>query len=250
MVKEISGEIWKKVEFGNGYVNDLRVEVSNFGRLRSFHILSKGKILKGSMVTGYLSMVAKLQVDRDEATKKKFAYHQQQIDLLLKQLKAMKMENVDVAKQKELETLLNGLQANYRKEVQQDLSKRTTHMRCLVHRLVAEYFLPPPGPDQVVVAHLDFDKLNNRFDNLKWMTRKENLEHQKNSPYVQHDHTIRKQRRNNGSKQTKLTVTQVMFMKKLLKEGKPVKLLAKRFKVSEMQVFRIKRGENWSDITI
>ena len=35
-----------------------------------------------------------------------------------------------------------------------------------------------------MVAHLDYDKLNNRTTNLKWMTPDENYKHQQNSPYV------------------------------------------------------------------
>ena len=43
----------------------------------------------------------------------------------------------------------------------------------------------------------------------------------------------------------KLTVTKVMFVKKLLNEGKPVKTLAKQFKVSENQILNIKNNKNW-----
>jgi Mor family transcriptional regulator len=39
-----------------------------------------------------------------------------------------------------------------------------------------------------------------------------------------------------------------MLLKKLLNEGKPIKQLVKLFKVSDTQIFRIKRGENWANI--
>ena len=39
-----------------------------------------------------------------------------------------------------------------------------------------------------------------------------------------------------------------MLMKKLINQGKPMKQLVKLFKVTDTQILRIKRGENWADI--
>lgn len=44
-----------------------------------------------------------------------------------------------------------------------------------VHRLVLETFDPRPNADQLDVNHKDWDKLNNKLDNLEWTTRKQNL---------------------------------------------------------------------------
>lgn len=44
-----------------------------------------------------------------------------------------------------------------------------------VHRLVCEAFHGPPPFERAVVIHLDEDATNNRADNLKWGTQKENL---------------------------------------------------------------------------
>ena len=44
-----------------------------------------------------------------------------------------------------------------------------------VHRLVCEAFHGPPPFKGAVVIHLDENALNNRSDNLRWGTQKENL---------------------------------------------------------------------------
>jgi hypothetical protein len=44
-----------------------------------------------------------------------------------------------------------------------------------IHRLVCEAFYGPPPFPRAVVIHLDEDALNNRPENLKWGTQKENL---------------------------------------------------------------------------
>ena len=51
----------------------------------------------------------------------------------------------------------------------------------------------------------------------------------------------------------KLTVTKVMRIKKMLQNPNRktrIKMIAKQFGVSEMQIFRIKSGENWGHIVV
>jgi hypothetical protein len=80
------------------------------------------------------------------------------------------------------------------------------------------------------------------------MTPEENYEHQKSSPYVIKDKQQRRDRQQSNPNRAKLTVTRVMLLKKLLNEGKPMKQLVKLFKVTDTQIIRIKRGENWANI--
>lgn len=259
MQKEYSGEIWKPVVFDFEYANESRFEISNLGRLRSFHKKNKdGNLLKGSLTNGYKIVRLKFFKERDPKTEAHFAYLQGQISKLYKKISpkkhALKIKKKHDASyfetKKEVDTameLLTSLKSSLSKKYAQDLKNRTIHYHALYHRLVAEYFLPTPTPEQTIVAHLDHDKLNNKVSNLKWMTPEENYSHQQLSPKVIEEKKLRTFRKQESGS-NKLTVTKVMLLKKLLNQGKPMRTLVKQFKVTNTQILRIKRGENWADV--
>lgn len=53
MTKNNSKEKWAVVKFNFKYTNNMRMEVSNLGRVRTFTKIADGKILKGSLLGGY-----------------------------------------------------------------------------------------------------------------------------------------------------------------------------------------------------
>ena len=78
------------------------------------------------------------------------------------------------------------------------------------------------------------------------------LEHGRRSPHViQAKKNLIEFNKNNDGR--KLSVTKVIHIKKILANPNRktrIKMIAKQFGVSEMQIARIRSGENWGHITI
>ncbi len=133
-----------------------------------------------------------------------------------------------------------------------DADNKLKHRHFFYYKLVADYFLPKTSDDQIYVLHLDYNKMNDFAGNLKWATREEMLEHQQKSPHVQEARRklVEHNKNRNGHK---LTTTKVMLIKKLLANPNRktrMKMIAKQFGISEMQLYRIKSGENWGHIKV
>ena len=120
-----------------------------------------------------------------------------------------------------------------------------------VHKLVAEFFLTKENDNQTYVIHIDYNKKNNFFRNLKWADKNEMMAHQKENPIV-----IESREKQKGRMQIqghKLNATQVMRLKMKINDPNRktrLKMLAKQFGISEMQLYRIKSGENWGHIVV
>jgi hypothetical protein len=248
MVKDYPGEQWKTIEFDLDITNGNKIEVSNFGRIRTFNKLSDGNIIRGGTINGYKIMRLKLFKPREEKDEKHLIFLKEQAGLLSQKLKDLKKKKADMKQIEETAKMLQGFKQKISHDFKQDVKKRTIHYHALFHRLVAEYFCEKPSDEHTLVSHLDHDKQNNKHTNLKWMTVAENAAHQQLSPNVIEKKLNNKTHRNPNSKVNKLTVTKVMLLKKLLNQGKPLKTLVKQFKVTDTQILRIKRGENWANI--
>ncbi|HET9055254.1 MAG TPA: NUMOD4 domain-containing protein [Chitinophagaceae bacterium] len=117
-----------------------------------------------------------------------------------------------------------------------------------IHREIAKIFCKRKSAKHKYVIHLNHKKLDNSAKNLRWSTLEEMAEHQQSSP--QKIAYKQKQRiRAATSKGLKLTPAQVKTIKKIIHSPKrkiTYKQLAKKYKVSEMTLYRIRSGENWS----
>lgn len=114
-----------------------------------------------------------------------------------------------------------------------------------IHKLVAEHFITKPSEDKKFVLHLDYNKTNNFLNNLLWATKAEKEAHQ------QENSTWRK----SVSKvsYSKLNESKVKLLKMKIHDPNRrtrLKMLAKQFGISEMQLYRIKSGENWGYVKI
>jgi len=113
-----------------------------------------------------------------------------------------------------------------------------------VHRLVALLFLEKKENEKFVI-HLDFDKENNLASNLKWVTKSALFLHHKKNP--------KKIARIGKITYSKLSEGRVRLIKKKLFDPNRrtrMKMIAKQFGISEMQLYRIKSGENWGHVKI
>ena len=248
MVKDYPGEKWKEVKFKFDFTNDYKLEISNSGRLKSYNKTSKGDLLNGTMINGYRIIRLKFSKTREEKTQMKISRLQKQFNTLAKEITADKKQKVVKKLIQEKEEALKLIRKQLDKVFKEDYKYRTINYHALIHRLVAEYFLPKPKPGETKVAHLDYNKLNNKVYNLKWMMPEENFKHQQGSPHVIKEKELLKTGVKQNTHVAKLTVTKVMLLKKLLNQNKPMNQLIKQFKVTETQILRIKRGENWKYI--
>ena len=102
-----------------------------------------------------------------------------------------------------------------------------------VHRIIAETYVDNPE-NKEQVNHINGDKKDNRIENLEWVTPKENTQHS-----IYHGMTpIGEQ-----AHKSKLTLKEVISIRSSNRSDTE---LANKYGVSRAQVYRIKKGLNWS----
>jgi hypothetical protein len=252
-------EIWKSVELKSPFSEKMEIQVSNYGNIKRVYAeTGVEKTISLGKIEGYPSVSLRVMESLSEKENNTFVEIRSKLAILELEIKQQLNELAFLKDNPEKETaILNSIEekkalhekdkTSYQKKYKKCQKKRTKNWGALIHRLVAIYFIKQPSENHNLVAHIDYEKENNHHSNLKWMTRDENTKHQRNSPFVikaKAEVFIKPTRRTN----TKLTEKDVMILKKRMNEEVPLSKLAKRYKVSETQLLRIKRGLNWGKV--
>lgn len=246
-------EIWKEYALDRfKFDSFFKIEVSNFGNMRTYNMYSPdGASVGGSQQGGYLCLRSKLHKAKSKKDLERLDAIKKELDLVRQKIKETagpeKEEKLDVLRA-ERDKLIEK-----RKKLNHKIGNKNTINLCILfHKAVAELFLDAPkNKDYKFVIHKDFDKLNNHYKNLEWATQEMVNERVKKHPKMIL-HEFKKQFNNDGPqvKSSKLSEMDVLTIKKRLKRGYTLNKLAKQFGVSDMQIHRIKSGENWSHVKL
>lgn len=123
-----------------------------------------------------------------------------------------------------------------------------TTRNAYIHKVVASLFIDEHVEGKKFVIHLDHDLLNNYVKNLKYVNQKELTAHQLTNP----KRIVAEKKKLKNPPYSKLTETKVKLLKRKLNDPNRrtrLKIIARQFGVSEMQLHRIKTGENWGHVT-
>jgi hypothetical protein len=114
---------------------------------------------------------------------------------------------------------------------------------------VAKAFLKKPSSSHKFIIHKDHNYLNDKVENLMWATASEHRAHTAQSPNSKKARETRIIRKSSHSKL--LNEKSALALKTMIWDPKrkvSLKQIAEKFGVSEMQIYRIKKGEFWYHI--
>lgn len=114
-----------------------------------------------------------------------------------------------------------------------------------VHRLVTITFIGPAPDDADTVNHKDFDRTNNRLENLEWLSHGENLRH---AHAADRCRSRRIYKRGEAWRSERLSADQVLSIRSLRASGHSVISLAAMFHVSRTEVIRIVNRTVWKSV--
>ncbi|MDU0602411.1 NUMOD4 domain-containing protein [Pseudomonas aeruginosa] len=125
-----------------------------------------------------------------------------------------------------------------------ELKDNGNRRRMLVHRLVAMAFIE--NADGLPhVNHIDANKLNNRPENLEWVTHKQNMAHAARMGLM-----VSNSGPGMESPAAKLTDDSVREIKRRLAAGEGPASIARNYPVTPSAISEIKAGRSWSHISL
>jgi hypothetical protein len=133
--------------------------------------------------------------------------------------------------------IINGSSVNGYKALNVRMENGETQSK-YIHKLVADFFVKKTHPYQTYVIHIDHNKLNNHFENLKWATREELDEHNKKNPLKRG----RKPGQKNNTSNTSISINKTI--KKLSKLRIQLQVILNEIKQTEeaLQKLNLKRN--------
>ena len=112
----------------------------------------------------------------------------------------------------------------------------------LIHRLVAQAFIPNPE-NKPQVNHIDGMPENNRVDNLEWCTPSENQKHAYRAGLQKHQY-------GEARFNSKLKEKDVAEIKHAIANGSRICDLAKKYGVNSTTITDIKKNRTWRRVKI
>ncbi len=245
-------ENWKDVDLNLTFEVDFRLQVSNFGNLRTVNKHDEFKTTKASHLRGFRTVNRTFYRPRTKKEEKLFVKYKYELSEAKaeiakekKEIKELKYKSDVRSKKREgivaLEKEFNKQKRAYQKFLLEDRKSRAITRSWLLHKLVATYFCKPKSKNHTYIIHLDGNKENNKSTNLKWATLDEaNL-------YKYQRKSIDKPKLS-----YKLTIEKVIEIKNELKDSMAFNTndLLKKYKISISQLRRIKNKETWNFVKI
>lgn len=110
-----------------------------------------------------------------------------------------------------------------------------------VHRIVAEVFVN--GMEEFMeVNHKDFNRTNNNYNNLEWITHRENIAYSTLAGNMSSD-----KRRGSKNGRAILNEEKVREIKEMIKCEKSNRKIAKKYNVHDSTIWNIRVGNTWKN---
>lgn len=134
-------------------------------------------------------------------------------------------------------TLKDTLSWNGYRRISLSGGKRGSKKGFMIHRLVAEYFIPNPN-NLPEVNHKNLIKSDNRVENLEWCSKLENMQHAKEAGVL----VIKRGEENNTSKLSNRDIDKIRNSTIRYQD------LADLYGVCVRTIVRVKKKESWKHL--